>query len=252
MDNLRIPLTPEICEFTGALIGDGNLWTKRSRYRIELTGDPKLDLEYYDYLTKIILNTFKSKPQKLKVHWGGLRFRLTSKPAFIFFTHLGLPCGKGKAATVKIPDKIIKKGWKYTKCAIRGIFDTDGTVFFSKKTYAEAVYPTIKISTSSRPLAMQLESLLVKHGFRAHLRKYKRDNPNYLAEYHIALYGKEMLNLWFKEIGSSNGRHYNRFINHKNVYKHDNPINLHYAAIAQRESDRLKQPTVSSVVSRHR
>jgi hypothetical protein len=49
-----MPLTEisrELCEFVGAIIGNGNLWTDGSRFRVEVTGDPNLDLSYFAYLS---------------------------------------------------------------------------------------------------------------------------------------------------------------------------------------------------------
>jgi len=53
-----LKITYALCEFTGAVIGDGNLWTDGSRYRIELTGDPELDRTYYEYLSQIAFKIF--------------------------------------------------------------------------------------------------------------------------------------------------------------------------------------------------
>jgi hypothetical protein len=69
-------ISPMLCEFVGAIIGNGNLWTDGSRYRVELTGDPKLDLEYFNYLSSISKSLFAKKPYALRIHERGLRLRL--------------------------------------------------------------------------------------------------------------------------------------------------------------------------------
>jgi hypothetical protein len=129
-----IESTCELCEFVGAIIGNGNLWTDSLRYRVELTGDPKLDKEYFDYLSAIAELLFKKKPYVMRIRQRGLRWRLQSKNAYSILRDLGLPAGKGKSHRVEIPEAIIQKGWDYTKWTLRGIMDTDGTLFFSKKT----------------------------------------------------------------------------------------------------------------------
>ncbi len=58
--------------------------------------------------------------------------------------------------SVEIPKLIIEKGWDYSKWTIRGIMDTDGTLFFSKKTYKQPIYPTLEIRTHSIRLASQI------------------------------------------------------------------------------------------------
>ncbi len=93
-------------EFVGAIIGDGNLWTDGSRYRIELTGDPILDRSYFNYLKGISYKLFAKEPYNFRVRYGGLRFRLQSHNAFVIFLRLGMKSGK-KARTVGIPEKIL-------------------------------------------------------------------------------------------------------------------------------------------------
>lgn len=188
----------------GAVIGDGNLWTDGSRYRVELTGDPELDLEYYHHLSDKVFHLFGKRPYPLKIRQNGLRFRLQSKRAFQALTKLAILVGEGKAQKVEIPKQILEKGWSYVKWTIRGIMDTDGTVFFSKKTYKLPIYPTLEIRTYSRKLACQLTESLCQNGFRARLR------GNEKRGYHVALYGPKMLEKWVKEIGFSNSRHINK------------------------------------------
>ncbi|MDE1874326.1 MAG: hypothetical protein KGI04_04410 [Candidatus Micrarchaeota archaeon] len=118
-------------------MGDGNLWTDGSRYRIDMTGNFKNDKTYFLYLRSKMADLFDKEPYQIKSrHFDGhnwIVLRLQSKEAFNTLTKLGIPHGAGKARAIRIPSAIIKKGWKYSKCTIRGLWDTDGTVFFSKK-----------------------------------------------------------------------------------------------------------------------
>ena len=139
-------------------------------------------------------------------------FRLQSKYAFDTLNkNLGIFAGRGKARNVKIPNTIIEKGWKYTKWVLRGIMDTDGTLFFSNKTYKVKIYPTIEIKTFSKDLASQINDLLKQKGFRAKMRgKQERG-------FDVALYGYNMLYKWINEIGFSNERHINK-LKRNNLY----------------------------------
>ncbi len=180
------------------------MWTDGSRYRVEITGHPKLDKPYFEYLSTIAYPLFKKKPYPLLVRQRGLRWRLQSKAAYSSLLELGLPAGKGKSHKVTIPDMITQKGWAFAKWTIRGIIDTDGTLFFSKKTYNNPIYPTIEIRTCSKTLADQMTTILQQNGFRARLRGNKTEG------YHVALYGSKMLKRCMKEIGFSNPKHINK------------------------------------------
>ena len=144
-----IEISPELCEFLGAIIGNGNLWTDGSRYRVEITGHPQLDKEYLDHLSTIAYRLFKKKTYPLRVRQRGLRWRLQSKDAYLALSEMGLFVGEGKSRNVTIPDLILQKKWEFAKWTIRGIMDTDGTLFFSKKTYKHPIYPTIELRTCS-------------------------------------------------------------------------------------------------------
>jgi hypothetical protein len=129
-------------------------------------------------------------------------------------TRLGMLSGKKKSHEVCIPDQIVKKGWNFVKWTIRGIMDTDGTLFFSKKTYKFPVYPTIEIRTYSRKLALQITNILEKKGFRVKLRGSNK------MGYHVSLYGMKMLKKWMKEIGFSNPKHIDKLLqSSKNLYE---------------------------------
>ena len=122
---------------------------------------------------------------------------------------MGIPVGEGKSLSVEIPRLIIEKGWDYSRWTIRGIMNTDGTLFFSKKTYKQPIYPTLEIRTHSIRLASQITKILGRNGFRARLR------GNEKRGYHVALYGKKMLEKWIEEIGFSNKRHSDKLLKHK-------------------------------------
>jgi hypothetical protein len=192
------------------VIGNGNLWTDGSRYRIELTGDPKFDKEYFDHLSSISHHLFGKNPYPIRVRQRALRWRLQSRDAFMLLKKLGLPAGRGKSHKVTIPHIIVEEEWDLAKWTIRGIMDTDGTLFFSKKTYANPIYPTIELRTCSAGLAKQVQTLLAINGFRARMRGDEKEG------FHIALYGIEMLTKWTEEIGFSNSKHANK-IKFRNV-----------------------------------
>lgn len=196
-------------EFIGAIIGDGNLWTDGRHYRVELTGDPNLDEKYYDYLKKIIRREFKETPS-CKIRQRGLRLRICSKDLFNYLTKdMNLPSGSDKGKKVKIPEKITNSTWSIKSKCIRGITDTDGSFFFSKKAYRED-YPTIEITTTSQMLSKQLKEILEKQEFRLGLRKWEHQRKKWNTRYVISINGDEMIGKWMEKIGFSNQRHYKK------------------------------------------
>jgi hypothetical protein len=103
-DMSTMEIGTDLCEFVGAVIGNGNLWTDGLRYRVELTGDPKLEVEYVKHFSALSNDLFGKKPYALRIHERGLRWGLQSKEAYIMLQTLGILAGNGKSHKVTIPD----------------------------------------------------------------------------------------------------------------------------------------------------
>ena len=52
-------LSPGCAELVGAIMGDGNIYTKNHKYRVGLTGNPISDKAYYTYIQRLILVGFR-------------------------------------------------------------------------------------------------------------------------------------------------------------------------------------------------
>lgn len=191
-----------MAEIVGVYIGDGYIYKNKGKYQIGFVGNPKTDVELFERLKKIIQKEWK-KEVNFKVRAKGLRMVFRSKDISTFLiNYLGLPFGKGKCGKVFIPE-IIACDWKLVKYTIRGIMDTDGTVFVSKKSGVDR-YPTMEITTTSFVLANQLREILLKQGFRvANIRKSLSKLSTRYA-YRVPLYGKENVRRWLNKIGFSN------------------------------------------------
>lgn len=198
------------CELIGAIIGDGRIHEKPPKYYIGLTGHTETDKDYFKVLSNLINATWQKNPQ-IKVRRGGLRLRFYSKKIVERLVNtFKLPYNFGKCYKVKIP-RMIASDWDYTKHTIRGIIDTDGSVFTANKP-GSPNYPSIEITTTSKTLAEQLRKILIKQGFRvARIWSYKSKNSKELL-YKVPLNGKVNLKKLVEEIGFSNPYKLNRVL----------------------------------------
>lgn len=201
-------ITKELAEIIGILLGDGYIYRKNRKYQIGFVGSPKTDVELFEHLQKIILKEW-NKETKIKVRAKGLRLVFNSKEICNFLIDdLKIPYGEGKCEKVIIPKEILKD-WNLTKYTIKGIMDTDGSVFVSKKPGIDK-YPTMEITTTSPLLAKQLREILLKKDFRvAKIRKTISKLSKRVA-YRVPLHGKENIRKWIKYIGFSNKYKENR------------------------------------------
>jgi len=195
-------LTPGRAEFVGVLMGDGYVYAKKGHYQIGVVGSPKTDVEYFEYLKKLILNEF-GLTVKAKYRYRGLRMVFGSKEIVSFLCKdLGMVFGKDKSENTYIPSLILRDR-KFVKSAIRGIVDTDGSVFVAKKP-GSPKYPSIEITTASHILATQLRETLIGMGFRVAKIWGCLSKGSKRTVYRVPLNGKDNIKKWVNEIGFSN------------------------------------------------
>ncbi len=201
-----VPLSEDLCEFIGAFIGDGFTNRYGRHYWTELTGDINLDKEY---LTNVLArNVFSllgvnstSRPNSGN---NALRLIFHSKFLFKLLTErFKFPAGV-KCYTVKIPEEIINAGGPLLYATIRGIFDTDGCVFFSQRKVYRKPYPRVTFQTASESLHSQVKEILSKE---FSLYSYKNREKKKFA---VDVYGHNQLKKWLRLIGFSNKRHLDR------------------------------------------
>src|SRR3989338_2898154 len=126
-------LNENVAELIGVIIGDGNIHRNRKKYRIGITtGKRSEDYAHFLYLQNIISREWKKSPF-IRIREHSLSMVFDSKEICLFLNEeLGLPYGEGKCERVVIPEELLRD-WKLTRRCLRGIVDTDGTVFAVKK-----------------------------------------------------------------------------------------------------------------------
>ena len=205
-------LNNKVSELVGAIIGDGCISYKPeiNQYFVEIVGNPKEEKAYFQHLSSIFKEEFALKTF-ITIRERGLRMKIHSKEFVEFLVNqLKLVPNKDKGANIVIPSLILKKE-NLTKYCLRGIVDTDGSFFLSRKG-KRLDYPSIEISTTSNNLAEQIRTFLSK-SFRIGFREFKQ--ANYKKIYRVSLNGDKMVEKWFQEIGFSNPRNKRRYKRYK-------------------------------------
>ena len=135
MTTIEIPKMKSslLAEETGIHMGDGSMGLYRNN-RIglySLAGHPIDDREYFEnYLMKIYEALYGVKPNLRK--WSrAYGFQICSKELIEYKKKLGLPCGP--KSSLRIPSWIKKGNIDFQRKFLRGLFDTDGSVYLEKK-----------------------------------------------------------------------------------------------------------------------
>ncbi len=192
-------------ELIGCIIGDGNIYDKSVSY-VELAGDADKDRLYFEnVLYGLVKNELEYEP-KIFFHSGALRLRINNKMFVRFLNGIGIPSGYGKSKSVLVPPSLIGSSIEVKKSYIRGIFDTDGSVYYDKRSLYKKPYIRIELHMFNDMLLSQIRGVLVSLGL-----------PVAYSVKRQALYfnGYENVKKYIDEIGFSNPRHLKKI---KNMY----------------------------------
>jgi len=201
--DFEVKLDDDLCELIGAFIGDGFTNRYGNSYTIQFVGNATLDSEYmserlYGIIKKISLD---SNPLLFKKD-NFIRLTVHAKEFYELLTkRFGLKAGK-KVYSVTIPLEIMNsKERSHANACIRGIFDTDGTVFYDKRKSYKEPYIRMGLHMESKELIKQVHKLLNDQGIRSTVTAdFKR----------LQINGVHECKKFVKEIGFSNSRNLNK------------------------------------------
>lgn len=197
-------MSEKFAYFLGVLLGDGSVGSVR-RATIYLVGDLVEERGFYDYfLIPLVKELFKINPYSY-VRKGKSAYAIHFKSKRLveyLVSGLGFP---NEGMEKYLPKSITLFPERIRLAFIRGLFDADGTIVFSQKTYPSHQYPTVEIKTVSYRLGLSVKQILVTAGFRASLN---RSAESWI----VRINGSEMLELWMEKVGSRNAKHLTKYL----------------------------------------
>ena len=206
----------KLAEFTGAMIGDGclSLVHSRSENRIRkialLTGNIKHDVEYYEQVIRPIIRTEFNVSGYLQMrHKRNCVYLVMSSGVFDFLSKTGLPVGL--KTNLQIP-KVILQNKEYSKACLRGIFDTDGSIYrrYSKRYFGHTrVYDhmVIQFKLASKKVIEQIKQIL--DGLDIITNKIIQESNSYV----LRITTQESVKRFMEIIRPSSRYHVERYIN---------------------------------------
>jgi hypothetical protein len=194
------PQNTELAEFTGIMIGDGGI----SEYRIAITLNSKDDYDYSIFVCKLIEELFDVSCKEYKRKDSlAMDIVVHRKDLVEFCYSIGLNIGDKLKQGLDIP-QWIKNNKKYSIACIRGLVDTDGSVFTHKYKVSgkEYAYKKLSFTSCSKPLLNSVYNILKKLGI--HSRLHGKD---------IRIESVDDMKKYFCIIGTSNPKHLKRYEN---------------------------------------
>jgi hypothetical protein len=187
------------CEFYGALLGDGCISRFRDsldneKYAIYFSGNNSLDQNYFKFLKGKIRSEWGLSPYYYEYPKRNTCILSIRNKNFCIDLNesYGVPMGL-KYQKLSISDKVLKSSWTLRKAFIRGLFDTDGSIYARKD--EDYRFPIISISSKNQSFLETIKEMLREQNY-----------PAYTSLGKVALRGIKNINRWFEDIGSSNDR----------------------------------------------
>lgn len=148
---VRLPLRDEyLAEFVGIMMGDGGV----APYHISITLNSETDAQYKEYVSGLIKRLFELEPKVYKRRdCKAVVIIIQRKVVVDFCSSIGLPKGNKLKQGLIVPQWIQEDKNKMIAC-MRGLFDTDGSVFKHSYFSKGKNYSYLNISLSSRSLVL--------------------------------------------------------------------------------------------------
>lgn len=188
-----------LAEFVGIMMGDGGI----SDHQLTVTLHAEDDLEYGSFVSGLITDLFDAPVSVRPRRNCKATDYVVSRKSMVDYCvdHLGLKRGHKIRQGLTIPGWIISDV-EYTKACVRGLFDTDGSVF----THAYRVkgkeyrYKKMAFTSRSQPLLRDVHEVLNNIGIKARC-----------AGSDIRIDSVEAVSMYMKMISTHNPKHLKRY-----------------------------------------
>ena len=204
--NVRKPITrPKpselLAEFVGIMLGDGGV---RNRWQFTVSFNGREDRAHAKWIYNLIKHLFSITPTYLiRKELGAADLLVTSTAVVELFHQYGIPNGHKLRHGLSIPQWIMENS-RYRKACLRGLMDTDGSVYVHRYRVngAEYRYPKLCFSSASPQLLSDVRGILTTLGYTARISR------NGLCVY---LEQQRDVDRYFSEIGTHNPRYRQRY-----------------------------------------
>ena len=189
----------ELANFIGIMLGDGGI---RSKYQLFVTYNSKTDKEFAAYVGKLVKRLFGMDHRLLRrKHNLGADIIVSSANVVSFLLKQGLVRGDKIEQRVDIP-KWVKRNADFKKACVRGLFDTDGSLYCHRYKVSNKWYEYLKLNftSCSKPLLQSVHQILTDLKIKSVLKGV-----------YITISAQSDVNRYLATIGSSNQKFVDRW-----------------------------------------
>lgn len=195
---IKPKFSKELAEFVGVILGDGGITSRQITVTLNKFDDKDFSIYVSDLFKKLFEVNVSAYERESVINIVASRVELVK-----FLTRIGLKVGGKVRQQVGVPNWI-NESKIFIKSCLRGLLDTDGCFYIDKHKYKDKIYLNCGVNFTNRslPILNFFRDNLVKLGY----------HPTQKTEFSIFLRREEEIVRYFKEIGSSNPKHLNKFI----------------------------------------
>lgn len=196
----------KLYECAGIVAGDGTIYSTSSGTVVMEIRGGKDEFEYYHQTVKPLFSEVLDAEIEVikRGYTGGFCYGIRKcgrKVKQIFCERLGFPIGR-KENCVSVPAEILNTTQTNLKAAyIRGVFDTDGSVYLRSTPKRKYFHPVVEITSVSSRALRQLKSMLKELGFNAWIEQNRR----------VRLGGWSTVKRFFEVVRPHNPKHILRY-----------------------------------------
>ncbi|MDR3582721.1 MAG: LAGLIDADG family homing endonuclease [Candidatus Pacebacteria bacterium] len=182
------PYSTELAEVIGIILGDGAI----SGYQIRISLDRHRDRKYADFIVDLMGKVLGEYPSyREREADNTIALRISGVGLVEILEKLGMQRGDKIAHQVSFP-QWIRENLVYSTACVRGLFDTDGGLYFHKK--KKRTYLGWCFASFSDPLLLDVMSTLQKLDF----------NVKKSGAHKLYMYSLESISRYFEVVGSHN------------------------------------------------
>lgn len=185
--------------FIGIMLGDGGI---RSRYQFTVSFNKKTDREFAGHVARLIKRLFGIACNTAKRKGAqAADLVVSSVSAVDFLLKQGLVAGNKVRQHVDMP-AWIKHNAEYRKACVRGLFDTDGSLYPHRYKVNGTWYEYLKLdfTSCSKPLLNSVQDILGLLGITSSLKGV-----------HITISAQRDVNRFLAVVGTSNSKFVDRW-----------------------------------------
>jgi len=203
---INLPQQPseELAELVGIVLGDGNM--HKTENCITITGS--LEDYYYYNLTviPIIKKLFNIIPFLKRRKDRNSYYLFFNSQAIMSFLHETLNMCRGNKINARIPN-FVYSDTKFIQSLLRGLFDTDGCLKFSKQTKNIHYYPRVEIGFKQSNLIFEIKELI--KSLNINYSSWKENQTNPFVKFQIS--GINNLEKWMRFVVPNNPVHKTKY-----------------------------------------